>query len=757
MKNLIQELQERILLYDGAKGVMLQDKGLQAGEACEAWNINRKEDVKEIHRAYVDAGSDVIQTNTFPGNRISLDKFGLGDKTYDINYQGVKLAREEAGKGCYVAASVGPTGRMMAPMGELTFEGAYEAFREQLQAIQDAGADCVHFETFTDLAEMRAAILAARENTRLPIIASMTYEGGERTLTGTPPEAAALVCRSLGADVVGVNCSMGPEGLVSIIEKIHGVAKIPLMVKANAGLPEVVEGKSVFKETPEHFASFTPAFIQRGVRLIGGCCGTHPGFIGRLKEAVKGVTIPPLEEKPAQAIASPYRILSLDGNESHPVGILSLDQGDPQALVEAAREQVLQGAEAICLDYHKIHRNLDLVQFNHYNSMDNLWQVVFWMDFIRPIKEAPFWNTETSTCWNGATTANGYKEPGFCRANSWLPIALGGEANLYWLWRAHWSGQELMHGSVVSSCGRPLHIIDEVREIAEGFQRAGSFLRETRPVNTGLALHFSGYAWWLFEFQPMVNGFNYGEKLLNAFYHPLIQSQLRPDVIDPAASLEPYKVLCSPLLPALDESGLRERLEAWIKDGGIWVVGPLSDNRTLDATKYTHAPFGSLEEWTSAICKYQIPGDPRDFHIQWKDGGKGQGSIWYDGFELHGGEALATYEEGPLKGLAAAARFRMGKGWIYVLGTLPQPSDLQRLLLDISEEAGIAPVGKASDNLLLVPREGDEGTGMVVVELENRPAFLELSKEMEDLLSGRRYKGRVEIAPYTVMVLKGLE
>jgi hypothetical protein len=126
-----------------------------------------------------------------------------------------------------------------------------------------------------------------------------------------------------------------------------------LMVKANAGLPEVVEGKSVFKETPEHFASFTPAFIQRGVRLIGGCCGTHPGFIGRLKEAVKGVTIPPLEEKPAQAIASPYRILSLDGNESHPVGILSLDQGDPQALVEAAREQVLQGAEAICLDFGK--------------------------------------------------------------------------------------------------------------------------------------------------------------------------------------------------------------------------------------------------------------------------------------------------------------------------------------------------------------------------------------------------------------------
>lgn len=351
LKDLIQELQERVFLYDGAKGVMLQERGLQAGEACEAWNINRKEDVKGIHRAYVDAGSDVIQTNTFPGNRISLEKFGLGDKTYDINYEGVKLAREEAGEGCYVAASVGPTGRMMAPMGDLSFEEAYAVFREQLQAIQDAGADCVHFETFTDLAEMRAAILAARENTRLPIIASMTYEGGGRTLTGAPPEAAALVCRSLGADLVGVNCSMGPEGLVPIIEKIHGVVKGPLMVKANAGLPELVDGKPVFKETPEHFASFAPAFIQRGVRLIGGCCGTHPGFIRRLKEAVQEIAVAPLEDKPVPAIASPYGILSLDDNEPHLVGILPLDRETSQTLLEVAREQVLRGAEAICLDF----------------------------------------------------------------------------------------------------------------------------------------------------------------------------------------------------------------------------------------------------------------------------------------------------------------------------------------------------------------------------------------------------------------------
>ena len=153
------------------------------------------------------------------------------------------------------------------------------------------------------------------------------------------------------------------------------------------------------------------------------------------------------------------------------------------------------------VSYEQMHRHLDIVQYNHYDTMDDLWRQVFWMDYVRPFKEAPFWNTETSTCWNGGTVSNAFRDAGFCRANSWLPIALGGEANLYWLWRSHRSGQELMHGSVVSSSGRPLHIIEEVREVSEGLKGAAHFISGTRPSAPGLAVHFSTLAWTQLRFQ----------------------------------------------------------------------------------------------------------------------------------------------------------------------------------------------------------------------------------------------------------------
>jgi beta-galactosidase len=405
------------------------------------------------------------------------------------------------------------------------------------------------------------------------------------------------------------------------------------------------------------------------------------------------------------------------------------------------------------LNYHKIHRKLDMVQFNHYNNMDNLWEAAFWMDFIRPIKDAPFWNTETATCWPGSNAALWYNEPGFCRVNSWLPIALGGEANLYWLWRTHWSGQELMHGSVVSTSGRPMHIMGEVQEISRGFRVASEFLTHTRPKKTGLAMHFSGYAWWFYEFQPIVPGFRYAHKLLNSFYRPMIRAQMRPDVIDPATDLESYKLICSPFLPALDEAGFRSRIKNWIESGGTWVVGPLSDIRTMHATKYTHLPFGSLEDWAGIYCMYEVPGNPRDFSFQWVDGNKSQGSLWYSGFELRGGEALATFIEGPLSGLAAVAHRKMGKGQIVVLGTVPKPEDLQKLLISLGAWVEVMPVSNASPNLLVVPREGEGGRGLVVIELEYMHGSIRLDRAMVDILTGKEYNGEFEVEPYSVMVL----
>ena len=401
------------------------------------------------------------------------------------------------------------------------------------------------------------------------------------------------------------------------------------------------------------------------------------------------------------------------------------------------------------LNYHDMLQALDVAQFNHYRVESNLWEIAFWMDMLRTLKDRPFWNTETAACWNGGTAANCLKAPGFCRANSWLSFALGGEATLYWLWRALWSGQELMHGSVVSSSGRLLHMYGEVREIAAGLRASGEFLCGTKPVNSGLAMHFSGRASNLFLGQPMVHGFSYDRAIYEA-YHPLIQAQLRPDVIDPAKPLEPYKVVFSPYLPALDEAGLRERLLAWIEAGGTWVAGPLTDVRTVDGTKYTHAPYGSLEEWAGIYGKYQVPGAPHEFALQWLDGRTGKGSLWYDGFELRGAEALATYTDGPCAGLAAVTRMQMGKGQVIVLGTVLSPEDLSKLLLT----AGAQPVADASSNLLVVPRTGKVGAGAVIVEIENKSATLTLPRPATDLISGQRLEGTVELAPYTVMVVK---
>jgi beta-galactosidase GanA len=409
------------------------------------------------------------------------------------------------------------------------------------------------------------------------------------------------------------------------------------------------------------------------------------------------------------------------------------------------------------VDYFDTHQKLDVAQFNHYTPANMLWTAGFWMDFLRNVKkDVPFWNTETQTCWNGSTTANGYKEPGFCVVNSWLPVALGGEATCYWLWRQHFSGQELMHGAVVSSCGRPLHIIDEVKQIAAGFEKAGDFINNTRPVPSGLALHFSNRAQEFFRHQPMVNKFGYPwNSLLDRAYQPLLRAQFRMDVLEPAQSLDGVKVLLSPFLPVLDEGGLRSRLKKWIENGGTWIAGPMTDNRDLHASKFTHAPYGSLEEWGQFKSQFEIPGDPRDFSFAMEGGKKHKGCWWYDAMEPAGSKVIANYVDGPMKGLAAIVESKMGKGKVVVLGTMPEANAWVKLVARIAARSGIAPAAKASPNLLGVPRAGKGGEGMIVVELENKPATISIPKASVDLLTGKRYaKGSIRVKPYSVMVLK---
>lgn len=406
------------------------------------------------------------------------------------------------------------------------------------------------------------------------------------------------------------------------------------------------------------------------------------------------------------------------------------------------------------IDHYAMNRKLDIAQYNHYHRKETLYEAGFWFDYFRTIKETPFWNTETSTCWGGGVAPAGYEEEGFCRVNSWMPIAMGGELNLYWLWRTHWAGQELMHGSVISSCGRPMHIFGEVQEIAKGFEASSDFITGTRPVKSELAIHFSNLAYITFKNQPMIYGFNYNKSIRQDIYKPIIQKQFRPDVIDPNVDLADYKLIFTPFLPALDEGGLRERLKTWIENGGTWIVGPLSDVRTTDGTKFTSSPFGCLEEWSGVYCRYQLPGDPRDFALTWADGTESKGSLWYDGFEPKTAETLATYTEGHNKGLAAVTSNKMGKGRVIVLGTLPLADDLKWLMVSAAAQAGILPVAEASENLLVIPRKGETGEGIIVMEYENRPASFVLPCEAVDLLTGRKHSGTVDIPPYSVMVFK---
>ena len=259
-----------------------------------------------------------------------------------------------------------------------------------------------------------------------------------------------------------------------------------------------------------------------------------------------------------------------------------------------------------------------------------------------------------------------------------------------------------MHSGVISSAGRPLHGCPEVQEISIELAAAGEFLRGTRPSQNGLALLYSQKVARIQTFQPIMPGLSYQSKVQESVYRPMLQAQLRPDIISPEADLSQYRVIVAPLLLGLDEADLRSRLREWVAAGGILVIGPMSDIRDGQGAKFTHAPLGSLEEWTGVHCRHTVPGVPKDLLLRWEDGHESAGSLWFDAFEPNEAQVLATYLDWPNEGLAAVTSSSLGKGRIILLGTLPTTEDLQALLLRVCDEAGINPVAAASGNLSLI-------------------------------------------------------
>jgi len=290
----IERLERGIVLGDGAMGTMLYEAGRSLDESLDALNVSHPELVASVHRAYINSGADVIETNTFGGNRFRLEPHGLTEKIKDVNKRGVRIAREEreiSGTSVLVAGSIGPTGRTLAPFGTLTTDATTNAFREQIEFLLEAGVDLLVIETMGNQDEMDCAIDAARASSDLPIVAMMTFAEDGRTLAGLRPEDVARHLAGKAVDVIGANCSVGPQRLLAVISKMkatidglpEGARKPFLSCMPNAGWPTIVGSRVIYRSSPEYFADFVTTAAEAGARFIGGCCGTTPEHIRQMR------------------------------------------------------------------------------------------------------------------------------------------------------------------------------------------------------------------------------------------------------------------------------------------------------------------------------------------------------------------------------------------------------------------------------------------------------------------------------------------
>jgi len=289
MHTLIQQLvSQGPILTDGAWGTEFQARGLEAGECPDVWNLTHPDRVEAVARAYVEAGSQVILTNTFRGNRLALERPGFAGKLEDINRRGVEISRRAAGGQARVFASLGPSGKLLM-MGEVSEEELLAVFSEQARALADGGADALIFETMSDLAEAKVGVRAARP-TGLPVIVSMAFDSGknlDRTMMGVTPEAAAAELSAAGADVIGANCGQSIEGYLSLCQRLRRSTALPIWLKPNAGMPELVQGRTEYQTAPKDFAAAALQLREFGANFLGGCCGTNPAFIRALASSLK--------------------------------------------------------------------------------------------------------------------------------------------------------------------------------------------------------------------------------------------------------------------------------------------------------------------------------------------------------------------------------------------------------------------------------------------------------------------------------------
>lgn len=350
---------QKILVLDGATGTNLQKAGMPTGVCPEKWILDHKDVMISLQMDYINAGSNIIYAPTFSGNRIKLEEYGLDKKLEVMNRELVALSKEavaRTGYRAYVAGNLTMTGRQLYPIGKLKLEELIDVYKEQIGVLVDAGVDLLVVETMMSLAEARAAVLAAKEICELPIIVSMTYNEDGRTLYGTDPATAVVVLQSLGVDAIGVNCSTGPAEMIPLVQAMKQYANIPILAKPNAGMPELIDGETVYAMTPEEFAGFGQELVEAGAGIVGGCCGTTKEHIAALARIVRLMDVPEVSEKRRRVLASERQHLDIDldgrffvvGERINPTGKKKLQamlrEDNLELVIEMAEEQEEKGA-----------------------------------------------------------------------------------------------------------------------------------------------------------------------------------------------------------------------------------------------------------------------------------------------------------------------------------------------------------------------------------------------------------------------------
>ena len=291
MQNIIERLNENVLICDGAMGTMLIQKGMPQGECPDLWGIKKHKILLEIHKEYITAGADMITTNTFGSNWLKLKKYRQQKKVKHINRSAVDIAKEAAGDKVYVLGDIGPTGEYIKPVGDIDVKEMVDVFIEQAKVLEESGVDVIILETFSDMEELKNAILAVKENTALPVIASMTFqrlpEKGFRTTSGITIPQLVSECLLAGADVIGSNCTLTGIDMIDVVAEIRALGTAFIIAQPNAGMPRLEKNKTVYDESPEDFGGHIKSIVEKGANIVGGCCGTTPSYIRKIRETLR--------------------------------------------------------------------------------------------------------------------------------------------------------------------------------------------------------------------------------------------------------------------------------------------------------------------------------------------------------------------------------------------------------------------------------------------------------------------------------------